>query len=276
MKHLAALCLLLLLYVNSCFAQAGAKVPAAPTPKEGVTAAPRPAPTKEKDSLMSELDYYKKLSEQAAKSSESANTTTWSALGVVIGAVGFILLANYRLNTSRIKEEVATQGLETQRAILAAVSTQIAADILASQTRVQELERQIREKLDGSVSQVTNRLISLEQELVLRDAKAILQHKSGAYPEIDALRIYLRAAEIKITQPVLDNGFFISGLQFLSAAREFPKEDADKIEAIMAVLKEKASIAYSFWAPIMENAPVYAGGPWKPDYIKNKPTEKAT
>jgi hypothetical protein len=235
---------------------------------------------------MSEKDYYKMMYEQAAKSSDSSTTITWSALRVVIGAVGFILLANYRLNTSRIKEEVATQGTETQRAVLAAVSTQIAADLLATQSRVQDLERQLREatnrEMDRAVRVIETQLQPLQtevlsikesandykHELAFRDAQDLLIVKKEPF---NALQKYLQVAAIKINESTFDNAFFLSGDQFIRAMDELQESDVKKIENIIEILEKNSAVGFDTLRRALENKPVYRHLGYTKQYIKNPP-----
>jgi hypothetical protein len=252
MKYLLAL---LLLMSGLAFAQSSPKASSdtiAPA-SAAITAA-----------QMSEKDYYKMMYEQAKESAQASNTQTWSALAVMGGLVGLVILiqslSNYRINTSKINEGIATQGAEIQRAILGAASTQVAADLLATQTRVQELERQLREsinrELDRAKDAVTTLLSSQKELIMVNSAKIEVINKRG----INALKIYLELAEHKITEDKYDEVVawgLRDSLMGLSEPKELLKPEYDKLMNLMPYIKVRNPLLLSLLNSALDNLTIY-------------------
>lgn len=257
MKYILAL---LLLLSGLAFAQLHPKTDTAITQAKPLLAT---------GTQMSELDYYKKMYEQAKESAQASNTQTWSALAVVGGLVSLIIiiqsLSTYRLNLLKIKEAVANQGAETQRVALTEINNQIAADRLATQSRIQEIERQltatINRELDGikmtqadvlakqqaNIKSLEGKITGVKQEFVLRDAQK--QALAGdTWNILQAVGATLDIAKIRVEEDKIDFPFFQSVLEVV---KQMPTrlliQDFEKMSTITDALKAKDSPIYSTW-----------------------------
>jgi hypothetical protein len=275
MKYL----LVLLLLSGPAFAQSSQRVPAISMPP--TKAAPLPVAVAQ----MSELDYYKKMYEQSKESAEASNTQTWAALAVVAGLTGIIILiqsiSSYRINTSKIKGEVATQSVEVQRAILAAVSAQVAADVLANQTRIQGLEVQLREainrELDAYNAAAQTALSTYQAQLqeglsnqfeLSRDLmNAEKLFAKGEY--LNAFRTMLGVAEIRVAQKPSDGNAGFMLWPFLKALQEIQESDLNRLTALIEQLKGGGTLSYSFLADSLGKLQIYRLGRSGNEYLPN-------
>jgi hypothetical protein len=201
MKHLLAFCqLFILLALTSPLAQAAG-------------------------TQLSEKDYYKMMYEQAAASASTAQTITWSTLGIVVGLFAVALIAqavsNAQLNTGKLNTLRAE--IEKQSA------SEIAAGINALRTEIQELvtgqqrallkrissdattnRDAINRELDTYKSSLGERLLSQSQEISRAKAEILMLKNlpTSAFEEFLALC----EAAIEAGQPPRDTHGLLNSL----------------------------------------------------------------
>jgi hypothetical protein len=270
MKRLMLLLSLLLISTDVSFAQAGKKAPAAvqtATQASKPAAAPQPV-AQRTDTRMSELDYYKKMYEQASSSATNANTLTqWtlnSVAGVILLVIGGQLFFNYNINKrkletieGRLRNEVLTQANDTKERFRIDIKEELNA------TRIS-----LQKTFDGHLNSVQKDVIILSNKMDTIPAYLAATERFTKQDYYTAFDMFLHIAEVRITEEAADKHAAIKVLETLNQIPVLTQSHYDRVIRIIAFLKKAEEPIYSLLQSLLDIKPVSDGNG---GYSKNAP-----
>jgi hypothetical protein len=280
MKYLLAL---LLLLSAPAFAQSNLKAPAATIVPAKVAFG---AATQ-----MSELDYYKQLSKQAADSVSSANTLSWSVFGllvtVMLAILAFQFLFNIRLNKADISsiEDRMRAEIARAQAVQSGVLNELdAANRLAFETRIRAIETQLRidinRELDTTKATLNSFLAVQERAIKLIEAEMQAGVSSASSSDY-MLPTYLALAEEFAPGEQIDVRILSRVSYYLKNVKSLKREDYERVLKIMPQLEARippfGSLVEDFRKivdaiSLYDMVPGEIPGSFNAQYYKNKPS----